>query len=123
MGEPPTGRAIYRYFRDTADAGIDILYLSLADHLATRGPELMVAGWKAHADVVRFVLDEHFKKKAIEPPPKLVDGHDLMRIFGLKPGPRLGKLLEVVKEAQAAGELTTREQALEYIRRTVVKGR
>ena len=35
----PTHRAIYRYFRDCGEAGIDILYLSLADHLATRGPK------------------------------------------------------------------------------------
>ena len=38
----PTSRAIYRYFRDVGDAGIDTLYLSLADHLATRGPDLLM---------------------------------------------------------------------------------
>jgi poly(A) polymerase len=36
----PTPRAIYRYFRDTGTNGIDILFLSLADHLAARGPVL-----------------------------------------------------------------------------------
>ena len=44
----PTGRAIYRYFRDVGDAGIDTLYLSLADHLATRGPDLILPNWKYH---------------------------------------------------------------------------
>ena len=42
-GQLPTGRAIYRYFRDVGDAGIDTLYLSLADHLATRGPGIIDA--------------------------------------------------------------------------------
>lgn len=35
---PPTRRAVYRFFRDTADAGIETLFLSLADHLGTVGP-------------------------------------------------------------------------------------
>ncbi|MDP2918832.1 MAG: HD domain-containing protein [Dehalococcoidia bacterium] len=116
MGEPPSRRAIYRYFRDTGDAGIDILYLSLADHLATRGPDLILENWRQHTGIVRYVLEEHFKKEAVVPPPKLVDGNVLMDVFGLVPGPRLGELLESIREAQAAGELTTREQALDYIR-------
>jgi len=37
----PTRRAIYRYFRDCDDASIDTLFLSLADHLATRGQNLI----------------------------------------------------------------------------------
>ena len=41
----PSRRAIYRYFRDIGEAGIDILFLNLADHLATRGPHLSLAHW------------------------------------------------------------------------------
>jgi poly(A) polymerase len=121
MGEPPSRRAIYRYFRDTGDAGIDILYLSLADHLATRGPDLIPENWRQHTGNVRYVLEEHLKREQVVPPPKLVDGNDLMNVFGLAPGPRLGGLLESVREAHAAGELTTREQALDYIRNTLTQ--
>jgi hypothetical protein len=35
-----------------------------------------------------------------------------MDAFSLKPGPRVGQLLEALREAQAAGEVTTREEAL-----------
>jgi poly(A) polymerase len=122
MGHPPSKHAIYRYFRDAGDAGIDILYLSLADHLATRGPGLIPEYWKEHCETVRVVLEEHFRKKA-EPPPKLLDGNDLINVFGMKPGPALGKLLEKVREAQAAGELTTRQQALDYVRGRVEANR
>jgi len=48
-------------------------------------------------------------------PPKLISGHDLIKAFGLKPGPKVGELLEAVREARAAGELSTREEALAYI--------
>jgi poly(A) polymerase len=115
LGEPPTGRAIYRYFRDAGDAGIDILYLSLADHLATRGPNLIPENWKRHADTIRYVLEEQSRKESLTPPVKLIDGNDLINLFGMKPGRELGRLLEAVREAQGAGELTSRQQALEYI--------
>jgi len=114
--ELPTRRAIYRYFRDTADAGIDILFLSLADHLATRGPRLNLTGWQEHTEMVAYVLAQHSEQERLVIPAKLVSGHDLINIFGLKPGPRMGQLLEAVREAQASGEVATREEALSYIR-------
>lgn len=112
----PSNKAIYRYFRDTGDAGIDILFLSLADHLATRGPKLTLTYWQEHTKVVEYVLAQRFQQESLVVPPKLVDGHDLINIFGLSPGPRIGELLEAVREAQASGELKTREEALAYIR-------
>ena len=112
----PTQRAIYRYFRDTGEAGIDILFLSLADHLATRGPNLDIAGWTEHTRMVEYVLEKHFEQQKLVEPVRLVDGHDLINIFGLSPGPALGEILEAVREAQASGELSDRQEALDYIR-------
>jgi poly(A) polymerase len=112
----PTHRAIYRYFRDTEGAGIDILFLSLADHLASRGPNLELEGYKEHARMVEYVLTQHLEQERVTTPPKLVSGHDLINTFDLSPGPKIGKLLEAVREAQASGEITTREEALAYIR-------
>jgi poly(A) polymerase len=119
----PTPRAIYRYFRDTGQAGIDILFLSLADHLATRGPKLDMAGWREHAQMVEYVLDKHFEQQQLVEPVKLVDGNDLINIFGLEPGPAIGEILEAVREAQASGELNDRQQALDYIRQRLATER
>lgn len=116
QGQLPTRRAIYRYFRDTAEAGIDTLFLSLADHLATRGSHLDLTAWQEHAQMVNYVLTQRFQQESLVVPPKLVDGHDLINIFGISPGPRIGQILELVREAQAAGEITNREEALTYIR-------
>ncbi|HEX77896.1 MAG TPA: CCA tRNA nucleotidyltransferase [Dehalococcoidia bacterium] len=113
----PTRRAMYRYFRDAGEAAIDTLFLSLADHLAARGPTLDLASWQQHAEQVGYVLEQHFKEKSLTRPPKLVDGHDLMQSLGLEPGPSVGRLLEMVREAQAAGEVATREEALALARR------
>ena len=49
-------------------------------------------------------------------PARLVDGNDLINIFGLSPGPSIGEILEAVREAQASGELANRQEALDYIR-------
>jgi poly(A) polymerase len=112
----PTARAIYRYFRDTGDAGIDTLYLSLADHLAARGPGLLPDQWEYHTGLVAHVLKQHSQQK-VTGPVKLMDGNDLINGFGMKPGAKMGALLEEIKEAQAAGEVTDREAAMDYVRK------
>jgi poly(A) polymerase len=112
----PTQRAIYRYFRDTGTAGVDILFLSLADHLAARGPDLDMEEWMWHAGQVNCILVDCIRREGETSPPKLIDGHDLISLFGLKPGPEIREILEAVKEAQAAGEMTSREQALSYVK-------
>jgi poly(A) polymerase len=113
----PTRRAIYRYFRDAGEAAVDTLFISLADHLASRGPELDVEQWKEHNHLVSYVLEEREREAELVRPPKLISGHDLMQFFGLQPGPELGHILEAVREAQAAGEVTSREEALSLVGR------
>jgi poly(A) polymerase len=115
----PTRRAIYRYFRDTGDAGIDTIFLNLADHLAARGPQLDVEEWRGHARQMAYVLEECFREEGVVLPPRLIDGHDLIDIIGLSPGPKIGGLLEAVREAQAAGEVGTREEALSYVQERI----
>jgi poly(A) polymerase len=112
----PTDRAIYRYFRDTGEAGIDLLYLCLADHLAARASALNIVEWQEHCRMTDYVLTKHFTEEKLSAPPKILDGHDIIKIFQLEPGPKVGELLEALKEAQAAGEIATREQAVQYIR-------
>jgi putative nucleotidyltransferase with HDIG domain len=106
-------RAIYRFFRDTKDVGVDILLLSLVDHLATHGPDLDQARWVARLELIGDMLNAYFvQRDEIVLPPPLIDGHDLMRALKLKPGKQIGTLLEAIREAQAAGEVTTKDEAL-----------
>jgi poly(A) polymerase len=113
----PTRRAIYRYFRDTGESGIDILFLSLADHLAARGPALDLEQWREHTQMTDYVINRHFEEESLTHPPKLLDGHDIMRTFGLEPGRRVGELLEALREAQAAGEVADKQEAIKYVTR------
>jgi putative nucleotidyltransferase with HDIG domain len=115
--ERVTSRAIYRFFRDTGEAGVDVLLLALADSRATYGPDLPVEKWGRLVDVVCLMLTKYYEEReAVIAPPKLIDGDDLMAEFGLQPGPRIGELLEAVREAQVEGEVRTREEALAFVK-------
>jgi len=113
-----TRRAVYRYFRATDDAGVEVALLSLADHLATWGPHLQEQRWARRLEVAETLLAHYFEhhEETVAPPP-LVTGHDLMAALGLPEGPEVGRLLEALREAQAAGEVRTREEALALARR------
>lgn len=116
----PTHRAIYRFFRDTGEASTDIITLALADFLATRGPDITIAEWEQHCTMMEYIISEHEKEESRIVPSKLIDGHDLIDIFGLKPGPRIGQLLESLHEAQGIGEVITREDAIAFARRQLI---
>jgi poly(A) polymerase len=113
----PTRRAMYRFFRDTSEAAVDTLFISLADHLASRGPTLDVEQWKEHNLLISYVLEERERESNLIRPPKLISGNDLISAFHLQPGPELGRILESVREAQAAGEVTNQEEALSLARK------
>ncbi len=118
----PTSRAIYRYFRDMGDDGIDVLFLALADYLSARGPNLDIREWEQHNSLISYIIAEHQGQQSKLLPVKLIDGHDLINIFDLTSGPMVGKLLRLVHEAQATGEVSSREEALVLIRRKLDRG-
>ena len=110
--ELPSPRAVYRYYRDLGDVAVDNLYLCLADYLAAKGPELSPDRWAGHVRMVAHILQGVTPAPGPGQPARLVSGSDLMQHFGLPPGPRVGWLLDQIAEARAAGEVTTREEAL-----------
>jgi tRNA nucleotidyltransferase/poly(A) polymerase len=112
---PPSPRAIYRFFRDTGDGGVDICLHSLADMWATYGYTLPQERWLKELQTCRSLLEGRWEKtEKIVKPPRLVDGSDLMRAFKIQPGRLIGELLEAIREAQAAGEVHTRDEALAF---------
>ena len=116
----PSPRAIFRYYRDVGDAAVDTLYLALADVLAARGPDLSPERWANYARMVAVVLEagaEQPGNKNGNPP--LINGHDLMDALHLPPGPRIGSLLKRLREAEAVGEISSREDAMEMAAKMV----
>jgi tRNA nucleotidyltransferase/poly(A) polymerase len=115
--ESVSSRAAYRFFRDTRGAGIDVLLHALADHLATYAFETEGSGWRRLVALVTWMMESYRDREAERvKQPSLIDGHDLLRDFGLQPGPQIGRLLEAVREAQAVGEVRTRGEAMALVR-------
>ncbi len=112
-----SGRAVYRFFRDTEEAGVDVLLHALADHAAIYPPGIEDERWPRLVGLVARMLAEFWDRPVRAAAPKpLISGHDLIRELGLEPGPRVGELLEAVREAQADGQVHTREEALALAR-------
>jgi putative nucleotidyltransferase with HDIG domain len=111
-------RAIYRFFNQTGEAGVDIVLLSLADFLAGHGDGPPAVGeWNRLLDVAAAMLNAYFEQpEHVINPPALLNGNEMMAEFGLTPGPALGMLLEQLREAQAAGEVVDRAGAEEWVR-------
>jgi hypothetical protein len=114
--ESPSRKAIYRFFRDTGAAGVDICILSMADLLATYGPTLPQERWIRHLDVVRTLLSAWWEDRAGNIFPQLIlNGDELMGELGITPGPFVGYLLESIREAQVAGDIHSREEAIHLV--------
>ena len=113
----PTRKAIYRFFRETGEAGVSLILLALADVRATYDHTLTQEYWAANLDVARALLEAYYEKaEEIIRPPQLINGDDLINDLKMKPGPEIGKLLEAIRETQAAGKLATRQEALAFAR-------
>jgi poly(A) polymerase len=112
----PRRRTIYRFFRDSGLVGVDICLLSLADTLATYGNTLPQDKWLAELEVCVTLLEAWWERQAdVIRPVRLLTGFDLQEKFGLKPGPLIGRLLSVLEEAQACGEVAGQAEALLFV--------
>jgi len=115
-GTELTDRAVYRYFRDLGEAGVDVALLSLADVLAAFESTLEPANWQRELQAVLALLEAWFSKQGqVVAPTMLLNGDDLQREFGLQPVALIGRLLEELREAQAAGEIYSRAEAVKFV--------
>ncbi|MSQ34539.1 MAG: HD domain-containing protein [Dehalococcoidia bacterium] len=112
----PSKRAVYRFWRDLEGVATDTLFLSMADHLGARGPKLDLRDWTRVAGIAGAILAAGFVTPGASKPFLLLDGNEIMAEFGLTPGPEVGLLLNMLREAEATGQVQDHEQALVYLR-------
>jgi hypothetical protein len=118
----PTRRALYRFYRDLGDAAPAAGLLFLADILATR-PVDAEPQWTSVLAVVGRTVRGYFTEPNIANPQPLVNGRELMEALGVQEGPVVGHLIETIREAQAAGSVRTRAQALACASRVLQRWR
>jgi putative nucleotidyltransferase with HDIG domain len=92
---------------------VDIILLSTADRIATRGPLTTQEGLQRYMDFCDELLREYYREKETAP---LVGGKDLMDELFLPQGPLIGEVLQEIRMAQLEGAVKNREEALGFAR-------
>ncbi len=132
-------RAAFRFFRDAGSVvaghqsaagfrsagrpapldGLDVIVQAISDLQATglaRGPE-----WARFLKAIEGLFSYAFTLRTEQGEP-LVDGNRLMERLGLRPGPQVGAIMRELAEAQAAGTVSSADEALALAEELMAKG-
>lgn len=123
-GPPLDSRSMHRYYRDVGETGIAGVLVMLAEFLAAHPPAPEPQTWGHLLDQVAApLLNAFFRRhQQIVAPPPLLNGDDLIAALAIAPGPRVGRLLALLAEAQAASEIHSKKEALELAQRLLNAG-
>lgn len=113
--QPVSRRAVLRMYRRFHKDIVGLFLLFLADLAATRGPARTAESERMAGIQVLRALEICLEAEETKAKPFL-NGRDIMELFGLEPGPRVGLVLKHLKELQDLGDITDKEQAVEAAR-------
>jgi len=105
--------ALKRLVNQIAEETPLLVLLTLADKEASRGILSIQIDEVVEGHCLRIL--ELFEEKEIIHPPLLITGHDVMAL-GYPSGPKIGEILNFIREKQIGGEIKTREEALEVLK-------
>jgi poly(A) polymerase len=110
-------RLAHRYVRASAPWPASSVTLSLADRLATRGPSSRLRHLRKHSETADEMLTLIGELERDVGPP-LLRGDEIAAEAGAA-GAEIGRLVDVLAEEQAAGAVTTWEEAVALVREQV----
>lgn len=115
---PELSEKIYmRLVRKMENDVIDVITLAMADRLSARGPEITPEIVNKNIGALTELLNFYLCiKDNLEPLPKLLSGEEIMEMLNLKPSKELGELIKKLQEAQLSGDVTTKEEAIAFIK-------
>lgn len=103
---PLTARQQYHLFKQSGAGFVGVALLGLAHDLPA---------W-----VMVPLMERHLNPNdPVAHPHNVLSGRDLIKNLGLKPGPKIGQLLEAIQLAQAEGVISTQEEALTWAREQI----
>lgn len=109
-------KAMMRFIRKMNDNVIDNIILAQADRLSARGEEITEEIVAKNISSLNKLLNFYLSvRKTLEPLPVLLNGNDVMKILNIKPSKQLGEIMNALHEAQLSGDVTTKEQAVDFI--------
>lgn len=109
-------KAFLKFYRKLEGYVIDVIILAMADRLSARGEKVTDEMVNNNISGLNKLLNEYINNyKNMKPLEKLIDGKEIMELLKIKQSPKLGNIIKALKEAQIASEVTTKEDAIEFI--------
>ena len=112
---PVSDRAVRKFVNDLDGHVLPLMLVNLSDGMATRGPHYTRENYRRHCAFTNYVLARAMAVSDEGDPP-LVTGDDLVEHLNLESGRLLGAVLTSVRQAQAEGAVSDREEALALAR-------
>ena len=110
-------KVMMRFIRKMDENVIDNIILAQADRLSALGEAITEEMVERNISGLNNLLSFYMKiKDTLEPLPVLLDGNDVMKILNIKPSKKLGEIMNALHEAQLSGDITTKEQAKDFIK-------
>lgn len=115
LGWKPTGSAIRRFIRRLGPEHMDDLFALFSADAKGAGTKL---DYEAHLTQLRTLVDTELARPTLITKSRdlAINGHDVMAILGLAPGPQIGVILRQLEErCIEEPELNTREQLIKLV--------
>lgn len=111
---PLPRRRVWDYLSRTGSEALDVTLLTCADRLSARGGGVPEAAIEGHLELAREMIGEIVALERNGAPDPLLTGGEIAAELGLS-GAAIGEAVGELAAAQFAGEVETREQALEHL--------
>lgn len=109
-------KVMMRYVRKMGENVVDNIILAKADRLSARGVDITEEVINSNINGLNKLLEFYLSKKdSLTPLPKLLDGREIMTLLDIKPSPKLGEIISALNEAQLNGDVTTPEDAKNFV--------
>jgi tRNA nucleotidyltransferase/poly(A) polymerase len=118
----PDRKFLYRYFQVLGIAGLDVAILSLADAAIHQSVVWKEDHWFELVQFCHILVETWFVNPDYVNPKLFLTGRDLMFEFDIPQGPRIGQLLDGLREEQAIGSIQNRTQAMAWVDGQLQKG-
>ena len=111
-------KIMMRYIRKMNNNCIDNIVLAQADRLSARGKDITQEIIDNNINGLNKLLNYYLEvRQTLKPLPKLIDGNEIMQILNIPPCEKLGQILSQIKELQISGEINTKEEAIDFVKR------
>lgn len=109
-------KVMMRYVRKMGENVVDNIILAKADRLSAKGVDITEEVINSNINGLNKLLEFYLSKKdSLTPLPKLLDGREIMTLLNIKPSPKLGEIISALNEAQLNGDVTTPEDAKNFV--------